>query len=404
MSRTLQDVADIYYGKSQNWISDKFGHYPIIGTSGVLGKTNIPLFNGPAIVVGRKGTLDNPIYILDEFWAVDTTYAVIPKERVQAKWLYYCLKNTRLDLLNEATGVPSISRDRLYNVPIPEIDYFEQSRIAYVLDTIDGAIRKTEAVIAKLKKIREGMLHDLLTYGLDEHGQIRDPVAHPEQFKDSPLGIIPKDWECGVLGDRFFVQGGFAFRSTDFVDNGDIPLVRISNITSKGLDLSSYVALPYEYLRIFSNFSINKDDLLIAMSGATTGKVALAQDNNLPALLNQRVGRVVKKPNSKRYNSLFILAVLQSYKFQNYISIESMGGAQPNVSRQEIEAYKFAWPNEQEQNRIADILLQINLRINTELQKLNKLNMLKSGLQDDLLMHWIIVPEFIMEKAENHEP
>ena len=70
----------------------------------------------------------------------------------------------------------------------------EQSRIAAVLDTVDEAIAKTEAVIAKLKQVRAGLLHDLLTRGLDEHGQLRDPVAHPEQFQDSPLGWIPAEW------------------------------------------------------------------------------------------------------------------------------------------------------------------------------------------------------------------
>lgn len=58
---------------------------------------------------------------------------------------------------------------------------------------VDVQIAQTESVIAKLKQVRAGMLHDLLSYGLDEHGQLRDPVAHPEQFKDSPLGNAVKE-------------------------------------------------------------------------------------------------------------------------------------------------------------------------------------------------------------------
>ena len=61
-----------------------------------------------------------------------------------------------------------------------------------MLDTVDEAIAKTEAVIAKLRQVRAGLLHDLLTRGLDENGQLRDPIAHPEQFQDSPLGGIPE--------------------------------------------------------------------------------------------------------------------------------------------------------------------------------------------------------------------
>ena len=83
-------------------------------------------------------------------------------------------------------------------------------RIAAVLDTVDEAIAKTEAVIAKLKQVRAGLLHDLLTRGLDEHGQLRDPIAHPEQFKDSPLGRIPREWEAKTfkrIGLIAFVVG-----------------------------------------------------------------------------------------------------------------------------------------------------------------------------------------------------
>ena len=79
MPKSLQDVAEVHYGKSQNGVADKYGDFPIIGTGGFLGYARKPLFSGPAIVVGRKGTLNNPIYSPDDFWAVDTTYAVVPK-------------------------------------------------------------------------------------------------------------------------------------------------------------------------------------------------------------------------------------------------------------------------------------------------------------------------------------
>ena len=68
-------------------------------------------------------------------------------------------------------------------------------RIAEVLDTLDEAIRRTELVIAKLEQIKQGLLHDLLTRGIDDNGELRDPDRHPEQVKDSPLGRIPRAWQ-----------------------------------------------------------------------------------------------------------------------------------------------------------------------------------------------------------------
>src|SRR6266496_5370514 len=84
----------------------------------------------------------------------------------------------------------------------------EQHCIVTILDSIDSQIHLTEQLIAKLKLQREGLLHDLLTRGLDEHGQLRDPVAHPELFKDSVLGRIPNEWEIISLGTICIRAGG----------------------------------------------------------------------------------------------------------------------------------------------------------------------------------------------------
>ena len=73
--------------------------------------------------------------------------------------------------------------------------------IAEILDTLDEAIRKTEQVIAKLQQMKQGLLHDLLTRGIDDNGELRDPERHPEQFKDSPLGRIPREWRVASISE-----------------------------------------------------------------------------------------------------------------------------------------------------------------------------------------------------------
>lgn len=89
----------------------------------------------------------------------------------------------------------------VWSVPSPLPD--DQKSVAAVLDTVDEAIAKTEAVIAKLRQVRAGLLHDLLTRGLDQHGQLRDPIAHPEQFQPSPSAKSPaigksRSWQSHV--------------------------------------------------------------------------------------------------------------------------------------------------------------------------------------------------------------
>jgi len=77
----------------------------------------------------------------------------------------------------------------------------DQRSASTLIRLMDEALAKTEAVITKLKQVRSGLLHDLLSYGIDEQGRVRDPCAHPEQFKDSSLGTIPKIWNVRTLRD-----------------------------------------------------------------------------------------------------------------------------------------------------------------------------------------------------------
>lgn len=111
MSKRLRDVAEVHYGKSPNEVLTEDSPMPIVGTGGIYGHASRSMYNGSAVVVPRKGSLGNPQFVNEPFWPVDTIYAVIPKTGIDAKWLYYSLDTFDLTKLNEATGVPSISRD-----------------------------------------------------------------------------------------------------------------------------------------------------------------------------------------------------------------------------------------------------------------------------------------------------
>ncbi len=106
-----------------------------------------------------------------------------------------------LQRVAQGTTFAAIGRRQLEQLRIWLPPGAEQRVIAEILDTVDAAIRKTEAIIAKLGQVKQGLLHDLLTRGIDENGQVRDPVRDPEQFEDSPLGQIPRGWRVERFGD-----------------------------------------------------------------------------------------------------------------------------------------------------------------------------------------------------------
>ena len=80
-------------------------------------------------------------------------------------------------------------------------DCRSSAKIAEILDTLDTTIRQTEAIIEKLKQVKQGLLHDLLTRGIDANGELRPPQSQaPHLYKDSPLGWIPREWEHAQPG------------------------------------------------------------------------------------------------------------------------------------------------------------------------------------------------------------
>jgi type I restriction enzyme S subunit len=99
------------------------------------------------------------------------------------------------------TTMRHIKRSDLLPFAVDLPPLLEQRQIAEILDTLDEAIRRTEQIIAKLKQIKRGLVHDLLTRGIDENGELRDPERHPQQFKVSSMGSIPAAWQVRKLSD-----------------------------------------------------------------------------------------------------------------------------------------------------------------------------------------------------------
>lgn len=201
---------------------------------------------------------------------------------------------------------------------------------------------------------------------------------------------IPEGWINTELGAFVSIQGGYAFKSEDFCSSG-VSIVRISNINKNGsIDLSDSVFSRYD--SALKRYELSKGDALIAMSGATTGKVGKYKSNNL-AYLNQRVGRFKIKDDSRVEND-FIYQVASTDHFINSILIDAAGGAQPNISSQQIEAFSILLPPLPEQQKIATILTSVDTVIEKTRAQIDKLKHLKTGMMQELLTQGIGHTEF----------
>jgi len=405
MSNLLRELALVEYGASPKGVRVNYkSPFKIFGTGGVVGFAKTFLFQGPLIVVARKGTLDKPIYSEENCWVIDTAYAVLPKDGVNAKWLYYQLVNFDLRKLNEATAVPSINRDYLYSIRFPNTPPPEQQSIAKILSTTDAVIENTKASIAKYKAIKQAMLQDLFTRGIDITTNQRRPRYEdaPELYKPSKLGWIPREWDAKEFGKEVDLIHGHQFRDSDFTEFG-IPIVKIGQVKAENVELSNCSFVRAGREEEFQNEIIRNGDVLMALTGATLGKACLVKGLNNVVLQNYRVGRFepIKKENDIDKEFLYYLLIAGDLLTQIFNKVNT--GAQGNIGKADFEKATFIKPPFQEQLRIAEKLRTIDTKLQTEQRYLQKLQLLKKGLMEDLLSgkKSVKVEEEILLRNEN---
>lgn len=249
------------------------------------------------------------------------------------------------------------------SIPIPCLE--EQQKIAEFLSSVDNVIAASEQEIATLEEQKKGIMQKIFSQEV--------------RFKADDGSDYP-EWEENKLGNYISLQGGYAFKSDMFVDNG-IPIIRISNINNGIIDIKNDIAY-YEEIDIDDRFIVTNGDLLIAMSGATTGKTGIYKEEQ-KSYLNQRVGHFVLNCDSLVYS--FLYHWVNTETFSKQLRTRLAAGAQPNISPSDIESMKILVPQSlEEQQKIADFLSNFDAAIDFAKQELEQWKELKKGLLQQL--------------------
>ncbi|MBV6519497.1 MAG: restriction endonuclease subunit S [Candidatus Brocadia sp.] len=160
----LGEVLKVRHGKSQKEIIDENGEFPILATSGVVGRTSTFIYNKPSVLIGRKGTIDVPQYMDTPFWAIDTIFYTEIFENAFPKFIFYKFNLIDWYSHNEASGVPSLNAKTIEKIEMlfPQTKE-EQTTIARILSDMDAEIEALEKKLEKYKMIKQGMMQNLLT-------------------------------------------------------------------------------------------------------------------------------------------------------------------------------------------------------------------------------------------------
>ena len=149
-------------GNGQDYKHLQSGDIPVYGTGGVMTYVDDFLYEGETVCIGRKGTINKPMYYKGKIWTVDTLFYTHSFVRVMPLFIYYVFCNIDWNKYNEATGVPSLSKETIYKIELSVPDLAEQCRIATILSGIDAKIAAEEKVLEKYGKIKKGMMERLL--------------------------------------------------------------------------------------------------------------------------------------------------------------------------------------------------------------------------------------------------
>lgn len=243
----------------------------------------------------------------------------------------------------------------------------EQEKIANFLTAVDAKISNLSEEKSLLEQYKKGAMQKIFSQEL--------------RFKQDDGSDFP-EWENKRLGEVAKLQGGWAFKSSQFKKMG-IPIIRISNISNDHNYINTNSLVYYSEIENDNNFIIKKGDLIIAMSGATTGKSSI-YNLKTSAYLNQRVGLFKSKSKHLKYEFLVQYVFSMSFK----IDLDSLlvAGAQPNISSKDIESLNFPFPSIDEQTKIANFLTTIDEKIATITEALEGAQAFKKGLLQQLFV------------------
>ena len=390
MRESLASLAKIHYGKSPNEVILIDGAVPIVGTGGIYGRADRAMFD-EGIVVARKGSLGKPHLFRTPFWPVDTTYAVVPLAGISIEWLYYCLVDFDLTKLNEATGVPSISRNWLSKIGIENPGAPQQKRIAAILTSIDTAIEKTEALIAKYQQIKAGLMHDLFTRGLLPNGQLRPPREHaPELYQETVLGWIPQDWRIQSVEAALesLADGPFGsnLKTEHYVVDAGVEVVRLQNVGAYEYDGSDKAYVSNRHATSLVRNKVVGGDVLIAGLGDeryAVGRACCYPNDASPAINKADCFRARCNPTVMK-NKFFML-FLNSELARRQMRRFEQGVTRPRINTGNLKRVLACIPGLEEQSSIVSKFEAAQKTIEMQVVNANTLKMQKLGLMQDLL-------------------
>ena len=272
------------------------------------------------------------------------------------------------------------------SLPLP--DGKERKGIAKALSAVDALIKVAEISIEKLKLVKQGLLHDLLTRGIDLNGELRPlPSAGRGTYAGTALGLLPNEWRPGRIIEYLDESEGLkpgpfgsSIKKETYAETG-FKVYGQEQVISGDQNAGDYF-VPLRKFQELNDFAVREGDVLISLVG-TVGKVLLLRAPLQPGLINPRLMRL--RCSYDKAIPEFISLLVGSTLYARQISRFAGGGTMPVINKSILSAIMTPIIGVDEQRRIVDVWESLARRLENEVMACAKLREQKLGLMDDLL-------------------
>ncbi len=342
--------ALLKFGNGQDYKHLSKGIIPVYGTGGIMTFVDDFLYDGDSVGIGRKGTIDKPVFLSGKFWTVDTLFYTHSFVQTTPKFIYYKFLTIKWKDYNEASGVPSLNKNNLCKIKIPLPPLPEQQAIATILSDTDNFINALAQQLDKKRAIKQGAMQELLK---------------------------PKEgWEVKTLGEIGEIATGTTPPTRD-IDNYGIDFCFVS---PADLGYSKYISkteknLSKKGFKISRKFP--KNSILFTCIGSTIGKMGIS---SIELTSNQQINAIF--PNID-FNTEYLY--YQLCLIAKKIRMMASEQAVPMINKSEFSEILVSIPTITEQTRIATILSDMDLEAAQLEEKLAKYKVVKQGLMQQLL-------------------
>lgn len=340
-------------GKDYKDIEVEEGGYPVIGSGGVFARARNYMYDGDVVLLGRKGTIDKPLFYSGKFWTVDTMFYSTALNGNNIKFMYYSSLLIPFSYYSTATALPSMTQSDLNNHVLCLPSVSEQQKIADFLDKKTAQLDKVKVLleeqIQKLKDYRASLIYETVTKGLDKTVPMKDSGV-------DWIGQIPQGWEISKI--RYLVTT----RSEKRITDSSIPYIGLENIESQ---TGKFVE---------TGIQVDKsENIVVEIGDVLFGKLRPYLRKYWRATFPSTASSEFLVFQSSELDMNFLYYAIQSDSFIEEVNTSTYGSKMPRASWEYIKNMKIAFPSSLvEQQKIADFLDKKTILIDKLIQIKNE--------------------------------